>query len=233
MMLEEIAVDMGPFLSVMTFVIVVSTFAFTMVSSAGADNGYADLHGSLFVAYSLSLGDFEQDTYTDNGLMTVVFVYFTLFVNVILFNVLIAIISDTFERVMETAGHRVLAQKADLLLSMQKIMRKAERGRTDWFPAWLHVAERVTEGQDAEGGWKGKLDAFKAAVKTEVGAVQAEVGAIQANQAEMKAEMKANQAEMKANQAKMEAGIAELKSMLQSQLTQQLVEATDVVVDEA
>jgi hypothetical protein len=46
-------------------------------------------------------GEFERETYEESILLAFFFHYFALFVNVVLLNVLIAIISDTYERVEE------------------------------------------------------------------------------------------------------------------------------------
>ena len=110
-MLTEIFRDMMPFLSVMTFAIVTNTFAFIfieagMAASSAHDSdsaGYESLEVGLFSAYALTLGDFEQDTYKASTLMSIFFLWFTFGVNVVLLNVLIAIISDAFERLQEKA----------------------------------------------------------------------------------------------------------------------------------
>lgn len=52
-------------------------------------------------AFALTLGEFDRSTYEDSILILFFFHYFTIFVNIVLLNVLIAIISDTYERVEE------------------------------------------------------------------------------------------------------------------------------------
>ena len=54
-------------------------------------------------------------------LMLFFFHYFTLFVNIVLLNVLIAIISDSYERVQEKFKARSLLQRAQLLLEMEEV----------------------------------------------------------------------------------------------------------------
>lgn len=74
---------------------------------------------SWMSAFALTLGEFERETYEESLLVAFVFHYFTIFVNIVLLNVLIAIISDTYERVEEKGKARGLLMRARLLLEMQ------------------------------------------------------------------------------------------------------------------
>ena len=138
--LGEILVDMLPFLSLMGFVILANAFAFELLSPD--DGEYSGPANAWFVAYSLTLGSFNGETYTDSLLMTFFFHYFTLFVNIVLLNVLIAIISDTYTRVTEKTASRSLLQRAQLLLELEETMPQSELDDKRLFPAWLHVLQR-------------------------------------------------------------------------------------------
>ena len=56
---------------------------------------YKSLSSSWFTAFALMLGEFDPETYMYRGWMFFFFHYFAIFVNIVLLNVLIAIISDT------------------------------------------------------------------------------------------------------------------------------------------
>ena len=62
--------------------------------------------------------------------------------NIVLLNVLIAIISDTYTRVAEKTTSRSLLQRAQLLLELEETMPQSELDDKRLFPAWLHVLQR-------------------------------------------------------------------------------------------
>ena len=70
-----------------------------------------------------------DDAPLPSWVMLLFFYYFTLFVNVVLLNVLIAIIGDTYERVQEKFRSRSLLQRAQLLLDHQLLHVPAGRTR--------------------------------------------------------------------------------------------------------
>ena len=175
-MLGEIAADIVPFLTVMAFIIFANAFAFLLVSDRDQED-FSTLSFSWFSAYTLMLGDFDKHVFgvAREGLpqwvMLAFFYYFTMFVNVVLLNVLISIIGDTYERVQAKSIQVSLLQRANLLLDMEahmssesgvdgKVSGKAAAALRKDHPAWVHVISRVEEagGQDQ---WAGRLSAIK------------------------------------------------------------------------
>ena len=62
-------------------------------------------HGLLF-AYTMALGDFDADKFGEVHvqLVTITFVIATLFLTIVMLNLLVAVISDTYARVEETSS---------------------------------------------------------------------------------------------------------------------------------
>lgn len=91
-MIIEVMKDMGPFF----LIFLSSTFAFCVgfYISAKTEREFSD---NLLISYKLAFGDFETDDYTD--LEIILFVLATLINTLVLLNMLIAIMSDTFGRV--------------------------------------------------------------------------------------------------------------------------------------
>jgi hypothetical protein len=59
---------------------------------------------SLLYTYRMGLGDFDTGNYNDSKYATLVWILFilcTVFIQILLLNLLIAIMGDTFERVQE------------------------------------------------------------------------------------------------------------------------------------
>jgi len=165
MVLLEIPKDIKPFLGLMTVVIVANAFAFELLSEPGGE--YSGPLSAWITAYSLIFGEFDKATYSHGGkdegsslLMLFFFHYFTLFVNIVLLNVLIAIISDSYERVQEKFKARSLLQRAQLLLEMEEVMSEQELEDPKLFPAWCHVLTRA-EDDNGVDAWSGRLHAIK------------------------------------------------------------------------
>jgi len=158
-MLGEIVYDMVPFLTLMVFVILVNSFSFELLSPLDSE-AYGTFTKSWMSAFALTLGEFERETYEESLLVAFVFHYFTIFVNIVLLNVLIAIISDTYERVEEKGKARGLLMRARLLLEMQDSMPAELLEDTDLFPKWLHVLIRV-EDVGSPDIWSGRLHSIK------------------------------------------------------------------------
>ena len=76
------------------------------------------------------------------------FVFFTLFVNIIMLNLLIALMSNIYEKIQENAKAEFMFAKASIVLEFEAgIKEKASwyqlkserRSNTEWFPDWLQV----------------------------------------------------------------------------------------------
>ena len=170
-MLSEIAADMVPFLTLMAFIIFANAFAFLLVSDREQEE-FSTLSFSWFSAYTLMLGAFDKDVFgvaragLPQWVMLAFFYYFTMFVNVVLLNVLISIIGDTYERVQANSVQVSLLQRANLLLDMEAHMSgnggdsKAAAALKKNHPAWVHVVTRVEEA-GGEDQWAGRLSAIK------------------------------------------------------------------------
>jgi len=158
-MVQEVISDMVPFLSLMAFVILVNSFSFELLSPFDSEE-YGTFSKAWMSAYALTLGEFEVHTYADSLLVKFFFHYFTVIVNIVLLNVLIAIISDTYERVEEKGKARGLLQRARILLEMQDSMSDEQLADETLFPAWLHVISRV-EDVGSPDIWSGRLHAIK------------------------------------------------------------------------
>merc|ERR1712203_1251785 len=81
---------------------------------------------------------------------------------IILFNLLIAIMSDTYERVRENEENTFLRTRADTICDMQKLSF-----RTINYQPWVHalLPDDTTSDVVVNRGWKGKLCEIKDLIK--------------------------------------------------------------------
>ena len=122
-MLVEVLHDMSAFLLVVSFIVVSHAFAFYFRAPRSGhldaeSRIYSDAGISLFNTYSMLLGEFDVDAYAQHGLgfSASLFLYTTFATNIVLLNVLIAIMGDTHDRVNESLRERGLLQRGKLLL---------------------------------------------------------------------------------------------------------------------
>ena len=106
----------------------------------------------LFTAYNLMLGNFGGVDYADkSATVLVLIVFFTISVNIILLNTLIAIISDTYEKELDKSRQASLLERATLLCEIEDVdLSEAELLRLDYFPDWLHVLKRKNDAGKEE-----------------------------------------------------------------------------------
>ena len=97
------------------------------------------------------LGEFERETFTGSPMMTFFFHYYTIFVDIVLLNVLIAIISDTYGRVEAKGAERSLLQRANLILDIEAHLDEQQLKDPELFPEWVHVLMRPDEAGTDDG----------------------------------------------------------------------------------
>ena len=82
-----------------------------------AEYGFID---TLLHQYLLTFGDFSLDNYathqnTNAGFNWVYFISTTLFINLVIFNMLIAVMGDTYDKVYENKDKSVLQEKLNVM----------------------------------------------------------------------------------------------------------------------
>ena len=174
--LQEVVRAMVPFLSLMAFVVFASAFAFQILSQrshersdgvasqTGSDSPYTSFRNSWLASFALMLGEFDASTYQEDVWMFGFFHYFCVFVNVVLLNVLIAIISDCYERVLTTGAEHALQQRAELIMELEAhLSGSALEGSSAFYPRWVHVATR--REVSVTSTWSGRIKAIQNAVR--------------------------------------------------------------------
>lgn len=140
--------DMIPFTSIMFICILI--FSFVDVQATKQDGKGNNLAESLNIVYNTAFGGFESPE-TLSAVQIVNFIFNTAFFNLIMINLLIAIISKTYEDLQEKIEATVIRESVNYLLELAYIMKPFEFifGEGDKF--YLHYARVVKIGeQEAE-----------------------------------------------------------------------------------
>lgn len=104
---------------------------------------------SVFSAYTLMLGEFDFTEFPGTSFWEffstiLLFIVFTAFINIIMLNLLIAIMSDIFDHVQESAQSEFLFARARIILEFEEMVNfksgsKKKSSREELFPTWLQV----------------------------------------------------------------------------------------------
>ncbi|GMH50018.1 hypothetical protein TL16_g00674 [Triparma laevis f. inornata] len=128
---------------------------------------------SVFSSYTLLLGEYDLENLdrlnndSEFTMTKIMFVCFTMLLNIIMLNLLIAIMGDIFDKIQENAKAEFLFARANIILEFEDVLTKKQKENREWFPVWLQVLVptlKSTEMQD--GDWVGRVRALKDSVNT-------------------------------------------------------------------
>ena len=117
--------------------------------------------------YSLLLSNYFLDDFllTRNSIGTcLLFISFTFFVNIVLLNLLIAIMGELFDKIKENAKATFLFAKANLILEFESIMKVNEVKQKSRFPVWLQVLIPTRADDGSEDSWESRIRTLKLAI---------------------------------------------------------------------
>jgi hypothetical protein len=157
------------------------------------------LSSGVLTSYLAMLGAFEVSDYT-NPESKLFFVLFLFLIVVIMLNLLIALMADTFERVTESWVFESRKMRVETIIEEELLMNDSDN--TDCFPAFLQVLRPV---EDVADEWAG--------VSGQVSAVRDEVGAVKRESRQMMQKVDALAAEMKEMRTNQEMVMEQLRSM--------------------
>ena len=125
----------------------------------------SNLFNSMIYSYLLTLGEFNTDSFASGQALWLwaFFVFSTFILQITFLNMLIAIMSDTFDKVMETRLESGLRAKIEMLADFRIILKLL---RIDLSAQYVLVITPPEEMQDEEN-WQGKLSTVKTFIKRE------------------------------------------------------------------
>jgi hypothetical protein len=194
--------DLAPFMLVITVLLMgfSTAFAVSMPDSTAFDNGepygMGLLASGFLTTYLSTLGEFDMNEYT-NAQSIACFVVFLFLIVVIMFNLLIAIMSDTFDRVMDSWVFEGRKMRVETIIEEELLMDDSHNAA--YFPEFLQVLRPVEEAADEWSGVSGQISAVKEEVVRM--ATKEEVASVEQNVARVEGKVDALAVEMQANQA--------------------------------
>jgi WD40 repeat protein len=209
---QEVVVDFMPILTVMLLFLGAYVIALRMVLAGGSDSdeyggetspfdaGSGDLQWNDFsrmvnIAFNFGfMGSLDQvyleaynpDIYQERVILNMfsqlLFYVYAVVSNIILLNLLIAVMSDSYDRVKEVESYQRRLLRANALLDMERTWGNMLKKRSQWcFPNCLHVLARKggLHEDDIDGlAWAGRIKEIKNEMKRDFIGFRAEISGI-------------------------------------------------------
>jgi hypothetical protein len=158
-MIIEIVVDMRHFFGVLMIGIMATTNAFYIIGNPEQDFGNFVM--TFIYSYRMGIGDFDFDSFgaeKSSFLLYILFMISTLFILLILLNMLIAMMGDTFDRVQETSESNMLKEFTEMMIENEYLFN-----RKKLFKGMNYIIVIQNEKASQSGGfsWEGKINYLK------------------------------------------------------------------------
>jgi len=163
-LLLEALKDMLPFLSVLSIIILAfthacyiifqpATFPYLSTSNTYSIDEYKNPLKAIITTYRMLFGDFDYVMFKDTEhyiIANILFIGFTLIVIIVILNLLISLLGNTFERVQKDYKLWRLYEKAGLLSDVDKLFNynlmidDSNQRDKKKFPDWLAISVKTT-----------------------------------------------------------------------------------------
>ena len=159
------------FTMILVIVMVGFSLAFFVLFS-GLDENFGNPFISVFTSYIWMFGEFDTDNFgaaTNYYAVVGLFIVFMYIVNIVLLNLLIAIMGDIYDSIQENARAQFLFSKASLILEFEEVMgNDYDESHSAEYPTWLQVLEPIKAKGDSDSeSWSGRVQTIKRAITRE------------------------------------------------------------------
>jgi len=187
-MIVQIFVDMRWFLVVLSISIGAVTNSFYLMLHHEPDSsGFADAGDALYTMFNmLLLVDYDTDGFVVGPysiLIQFIFVASMVVVPIVLLNLLIALMSDSYERIQDRAEIELQLLRATIILEQENFFSNSDFDNKKWFPPVLQVL--VPRGQNkptsTSSQWQGVLNALKQKVDDKIDSLDSKVDTLSAS----------------------------------------------------
>eukprot|EP00347_Sterkiella_histriomuscorum_P023209 403335532 len=157
-MLAAVFVDLKYFIGFFVIFILQFGIIFAILFNATDIEEYngISIFGYLMMAFRTSSGDFNVDSYKDQSQILVIFswtiwVIAVMILNVMFMNFIIAVISESYEKVMQKMIAESYKVKVQMIVERELHFTEDELKQTDLFPKYLLLRRPVSSNQSDQG----------------------------------------------------------------------------------
>eukprot|EP00347_Sterkiella_histriomuscorum_P022696 403337500 len=183
-MLKAVFMDLRYFIMLYGFVLVVYGLIFTLLKIKTSDenieyNGI-NYFGYFIMAFRASTGDFQIENFYELQDAHIIFAWIVwisavLFLNIILLNFIIAVISESYEKVMQKMMAESYRIKAQLIKERESYFNDDDFQNQKYFPSYIIFRRPVENQIDDNQEWQGFVkDIKKTIYKTHTKSINAD-----------------------------------------------------------
>eukprot|EP00347_Sterkiella_histriomuscorum_P023097 403335961 len=183
-MLKAVFMDLRYFIMLYGFVLIVYGLIFTLLKIKTSDENVEydgiNYFGYFIMAFRASTGDFQIDNFYELEDTHIIFAWIVwisavLFLNIILLNFIIAVISESYEKVMQKMVAESFRIKAQLIKERESYFSDVEFKNQKYFPDYIIYRRPVQDEIDDNQEWQGFVkDIKKTIYKTHTKSIHAE-----------------------------------------------------------
>eukprot|EP00347_Sterkiella_histriomuscorum_P008970 403343034 len=172
-MLKAVFMDLRYFIMLYGFVLIVYGLIFTLLriktSSDNIEYEGINYFGYFIMAFRASTGDFQIDNFYELEDAHIIFAWIVwisavLFLNIILLNFIIAVISESYEKVMQKMVAESYRIKAQLIQERESYFNDEEFKNQEYFPSYIIFRRPVEDQIDDNQEWQGFVKDIKKAI---------------------------------------------------------------------
>eukprot|EP00347_Sterkiella_histriomuscorum_P008487 403344908 len=169
-MLQAVFYDIKYFILLYVFVIFMYGLIFTLlrIKTSEEDDDYEgiSLFGYFIMAFRASTGDFQIDQFKQLQEEHIIYAWImwisaVLFLNIILLNFIIAVISESYEKVMQKMKAESYRIKCQLIKERELFFNENALQDLKIFPRYIILRRPVQEKEDANAEWQGFVKDIK------------------------------------------------------------------------
>ena len=125
------------------------------------------------MSYRLSSGDFELDGYASQRAQLIIFTWVVWMIGVLVLNVtfmnfIIAVISESYEKVMQKLVAQSFMTKAEMIVERELHMEQKDFENNDYFPRFLLLRRPVGAGNEEGEEWQGFIKDIKQTLRINI-----------------------------------------------------------------
>eukprot|EP00347_Sterkiella_histriomuscorum_P004167 403361497 len=172
-MMAAVFVDLKYFIGFFLIFIIEFGLIFAILFDAISIDEYSGIgiFAYLMMAFRTSSGDFNVDSYKDQSSALViiswaVWIIAVMLLNVMFMNFIIAVISESYEKVMQKLVAEGFKVKVQMIVERELHFSKEELISEKYFPKYLLLRRPVSSSDNESGEWQGFVKDIKNTIKT-------------------------------------------------------------------
>ncbi|CDW76701.1 UNKNOWN [Stylonychia lemnae] len=181
-MMAGVFKDLKYFLSFFLIMILQFGMIFLVLFKAEQIDEYNGVNKLAYflMAFRISSGDFQLDDFHSQGDVLVIFTWIiwliaVMTLNIVFMNFIIAVISESYERVMQKLVAESYKVKAHMIVEREQLFTAEDHTNKEYFPNFIVVRRPINSQTNEAGEWQGFIKDLKYTIRTTAAKSKAEI----------------------------------------------------------